>query len=333
LVSSLADRMASTSLVTPGCAYLVGAGPGGLGCLTVRAVQVLSGCDVVLYDRLVPQEVVRLAGPSAEVRYVGKEGNVDTDKMKVHQDEISGQIAKLAREGKSVCRLKGGDPMIFGRVGEEMEELVNAGVPFEIVPAVTACLAAAADARVPLTFRNASRSLRILTMNPTTTKDANFDWSQFTAPSTTYALYMGLSAISIVCENMMAAGVPGSTPMAVVDRASTPHVQVVAGTVDSLPAAVQGRTDLPGPALVLLGEVVGLRERLGGTSPPAPPEVAGSGAALACAMSALPAMDDDALLALRGRMDEVLAARRRARDEPVGVGEEEPPAARRRADS
>lgn len=293
-------------VVQPGCVYLVGAGPGSVNLLTVRAVEVLSACDVVLHDRLVPSEIVQLAKSTAEVRYVGKEGNVNTEKMKVQQDDISGQLVRLAKDGLSVCRLKGGDPMIFGRVGEEMEELADAGVPFEIVPAVTACLAAGADARVPLTFRNASTSLRVHTMNPTTTKDANFDWSQFAAPSTTYALYMGLSALGTVCDRMMAGGVSGTTPMAVVDRASLPEMQVVAGTVSTLPAAVQGRTDLAGPALVFLGDVVGLRERLGGSLPPAP---ARTDAALAGALAALPSLSEDGLQQLQDRLTELLASK------------------------
>lgn len=304
--------------VTAGAVYLVGAGPGSVGLLTVRAVEVLSFCDVVLHDRLVSPEIVRLAKASSDVRYVGKDAGVSTEKMKGQQDDISGQLVALARQGLSVCRLKGGDPMIFGRVGEEMEELANAGVPFEIVPAVTAALAAGADARVPLTFRKLSTSLHIHTMNASTTKDAAFDWKQFAAPSQTHALYMGLGVCGDVCSHLRAAGVPGNMPMAVVDRASMPAMQVVAGTVDTLPALVQGRDDLQGPAMCILGEVVALRERLSGSSPPAPPA---PDAALVASLAALPALGEAALRTLRARIDDLLAQR-------DDSSEQQPPAKR-----
>jgi len=293
-------------LIAPGVVYLVGAGPGAVGLLTVRAVQVICNADAVLHDRLVPSEVVALAKQSAEVRYVGKDGDVSTDKMKGQQDSISAQLVALAQRGLSVCRLKGGDPMIFGRAGEEMEELAAAGVPYEVVPGVTAALAAAADARIPLTFRNVSMALRVHTMNPTTTRDPNFDWSQFAAASTTYALYMGLSALQSVCEKMIAAGVPGPTPMAVVDRASLAAMQVVAGTVATLPGLVAGRVGLEGPALVLLGDVVALRDRL--ISKPSPPP-GSSGAKHATVLVALPQLSDAELVAARARIDELLARR------------------------
>merc|ERR1719203_738290 len=131
--------------------------------------------------------------------------------------------------------------MIYGRVGEEMQELAAAGIPYEVVPAVTAALSAAADARVPLTFRKVATSLRFVTMNSTTTRDEAFDWTQFSAPSTTYALYMGLSVLEIVCQRLEGVGVPADRPMAVVDRASLPTMQVVVGTVRTLPALVKGR--------------------------------------------------------------------------------------------
>lgn len=292
--------------VEAGAVYLVGAGPGAVGLLTVRAVEVLCSCDVVLHDRLVPLEVVRLARPSAEVRYVGKDGGVSTERMKGQQDDISAQLVALARQGLSVCRLKGGDPLIYGRGGEEMEQLAAAGVPYEVVPAVTAVLAAGADACVPLTFRNVATSLRVHTMNASTTRDEHFDWAQFAAPAVTYALYMGLSALGEVSARMVAAGVPGDTPMAVVDRASLPAMQVVAGTLEALPAAVRGRSDLEGPALVLLGRAVALRGRLQGRRPAAPPAPAAAAAAL---LARLPELDGAGLRRVRARVDELLEAR------------------------
>ncbi|CAE7350341.1 cysG [Symbiodinium sp. CCMP2456] len=299
--------------VHPGCVYLVGAGPGSAKLLTLRALEVLQSCDVILYDRLA-QEVIGLAKPTAEVRYVGKETNVPTAEMKVHQDSISSQLAALAKQGKSVCRLKGGDPMIFGRAGEEMEELVAAEVPYEVVPAVTACLAAGADARVPLTYRNCATSLRVQTMNPSTIKDEKFDWSQFAAPSATFALYMGLSVVESVTQKMMAAGVSAETPMALVDRASLPEMQVVAGTVATLAAAVKDRKDLPGPALILMGEVVGMRDRLAGSLPPP----SSSQPALALIRSTLPALGDDELRQLQQQAGDLLAARAKRKLEQAG---------------
>lgn len=298
--------------VEAGCVYLVGAGPGGVGLLTLRAAEVLAACDVVLHDRLVPAEVVRLARPSAQVRYVGKDAGVKSAEMKGQQDDISSQLVTLAKQGLSVCRLKGGDPMIYGRVGEEMLELASAGVPYEIVPAVTAALAAGAEARAPLTYRNTATVLRFCTMNSTTTRDPKFDWCQFAAASTTHVLYMGLASLPGACEHMREAGVLGSTPMAVVDRASLPTAQVVAGTVDTLPELVQGRTDLAGPALVLLGEVVALRERLAGLPAPPPPPTR---AALVTMLSQLPSLGAADLRTLRGRIDELLAAGAKAEGE------------------
>lgn len=296
----------AASPVAPGVVYLVGAGPGGVGLLTVRAVEVLVSCDAVLHDRLVPSEITRLARPDAEVRYVGKDGDVATGKMKAQQDDISSQLVELARRGLSVCRLKGGDPMIYGRAGEEMEMLAAAGVAYEVVPAVTAALAASADACVPLTFRGVSTALRIHTLNPTTTTDPSFDWTQFGAPMTTYALYMGLKALPGVCEKLQTAGIPGLTPMAVVDRASMAESQTVAGTVATLPAVVRERPDLVGPAIVILGDVVALRSRLEGPKPPAIPPPR---ALLAAQLASLPALDDDALLALKCQADALLASR------------------------
>lgn len=296
----------SVGSVHPGCVYLVGAGPGSVELLTLRALEVLRSCDVVLYDRLVPDEVVALAKPTAEVRYVGKGTDVSTAKMKVQQDDISGQLVALAKEGKAVCRLKGGDPSIFGRVGEEMEELSAGEIPFEVVPAVTACLAASADARVPLTFRNCATALRVQTMNPSTIRDERFDWAQFAAPSTTFALYMGLNVVEGVTQKMIAAGVSPATPMVLVDRASLPDMQVVVGTVETLTTMVKGRTDLPGPALIIMGEVVGMRERIAGLRAPRAPKMR---PALASILSGLPSLSDDELKELQMQAGELLNAR------------------------
>lgn len=287
----------SVGSVQPGCVYLVGAGPGSVELLTLRALEVLRSCDVVLYDRLVPDEACD--------RFVREGTDVSTAKMKVQQDDISGQLVALAKEGKAVCRLKGGDPSIFGRVGEEMEELSAGEIPFEVVPAVTACLAASADARVPLTFRNCATSLRVQTMNPSTIRDERFDWAQFAAPSTTFALYMGLNVVEGVTQKMMAAGVSPATPMALVDRASLPEMQVVVGTVETLTTMVKGRSDLPGPALIIMGEVVGMRERIAGLRAPRPK----TRPALASILSGLPSLSDDELKELQMQAGELLNAR------------------------
>ncbi|CAK9029664.1 unnamed protein product [Durusdinium trenchii] len=257
-------------------------------------------------------EVVRLAKPTATVTYVGKGTDVSTAKMKVQQDDISSQLVALAKEGKSVCRLKGGDPSIFGRVGEEMEELCAGEVPFEVVPAVTACLAASADARVPLTFRNCATAVRVQTMNPSTIKDERFDWSQFAAPGTTFALYMGLNVVEGVTQKMLCAGVAPGTPMALVDRASLPEMQVVAGTVETLPELVKERSDLPGPALILMGEVVGLRERIAGLRAPVP--TLGQ-PAIASVLAQLPSLSDDELRQLQQEVEETRQQRKRKREE------------------
>eukprot|EP00435_Cladocopium_sp_Y103_P055525 s861_g18.t1 len=266
----------------------------------------VKGPDEHLQKKRVRMKVVALAKPTAEVRYVGKGTDVSTAKMKVQQDDISGQLVALAKEGKAVCRLKGGDPSIFGRVGEEMEELSAGEIPFEVVPAVTACLAASADARVPLTFRNCATALRVQTMNPSTIRDERFDWAQFAAPSTTFALYMGLNVVEGVTQKMIAAGVSPATPMVLVDRASLPDMQVVVGTVETLTTMVKGRTDLPGPALIIMGEVVGMRERIAGLRAPRAPKMR---PALASILSGLPSLSDDELKELQMQAGELLNAR------------------------
>lgn len=314
--------MAATGLrgVSPGMVYLVGAGPGAVHMLTLRAAEVLMSCDVVLHDRLVPAEVVNLAKPGAEVRYVGKDAGVSSEKMKGHQDEISLLMVEYGKKGLSVCRLKGGDPMIYGRAGEEMEELAKAGVPYEVIPAVTAALAAGAEARIPLTYRNLSTRLQFHTLNTSTIRDERFDWKIFNTRSTTHAIYMGLGILGDACQQLLAAGVSGSVPMAVIDRASLPSMQVVTGTVETLPDLVKGTPDLTGPAIVLLGEVVSLRERL--ASLPLPVE-APAAASLVTSLALLPSLNEEGLRALIAGAEARLRGLQSA-DAPRDAGDQPP---------
>mmetsp|Transcript_58401 Transcript_58401/g.123882 ORF Transcript_58401/g.123882 Transcript_58401/m.123882 type:complete len:316 (-) Transcript_58401:15-962(-) len=300
----MASSSESVGGVAAGKVYLVGAGPGGMGLLTLRALEVLCSADVILYDRLVPMDIVKLAKPGAELRNVGKEGTASTEKMKVQQDDIGVQLVDLAKKGCSVCRLKGGDPMIFARIGEEMEACASGGVPFEVVPAVTAALAGAADAWVPLTYRKQATEVRILTMNPSATKDPAFDWNQFVAPNVTFCLYMGLAVLPTVSEKLVAAGVPSDRPMAIVDRASLGASQTVSGTVGSLPSLTAARTDLTGPAMVILGDVVAIRDRLSGSAGASPQTIPTTPKQ---ALSAsLTSMSQEDLISLKAEIDTLL---------------------------
>ncbi len=234
----------------PGYVWLVGAGPGAADLLTVRAHRVLGEADVIVHDRLVTGEVLDLARRDAARIYVGK---ARADHC-LPQEEINALLVRLAREGKRVARLKGGDPFVFGRGGEEAEALHAAGVPFEVVPGITAALACAAQARIPLTHRDAARSLTFVTGH---TKDGQLsvDFAAL-ARGGTLAVYMSVATLPQLRDGLLSAGLDPATPAALIERGGTRAQRTLHGTLDSLvdegPAWSSN-----GPTLALIGAAVG----------------------------------------------------------------------------
>jgi len=244
-----------------GMVSLVGGGPGDPELLTLRALRVMQRANVVLYDHLVASAIVDLARRDAERLYVGKESNNHA----LPQEEINLLMVQLAREGKRVVRLKGGDPYVFGRGGEEIETLAAHGIPFEVVPGITAACGAAAYAGIPLTHRDHAHSCVFVTGH---LKDGTLDlnWDVLTRPKQTVVIYMGVHGLETLCEQLMAHGLDGRTPAALVEKATLPQQRVLAGTIATLAQiAADGR--VKPPALVIVGEVVRLRGSLGWFSP------------------------------------------------------------------
>ena len=251
-----------------GTVVLVGAGPGDPGLLTIKGLRALSDADVIVHDRLVSDEVLALARRDAERVAVGKQAG----RACIAQEEISALLVELARAGKRVVRLKGGDPFVFGRGGEELEALRDAGVPYEVVPGITAALACAAYAGVPLTHRDHAQSVRLVTAHTKDSLDA-LDWNALAQERQTLAVYMGVGLLEQLREKLVAHGRAPSTPFALVENGSRAEQRVVAGTLEDLPRLARAHA-VQSPALLLLGEVAGLAERLAWFGAPVLGEVA-----------------------------------------------------------
>ena len=251
-----ASHIAAAYRAAPGTVYLVGAGPGDPDLLTLRAARLLAQADVVVYDHLVGADVLDLIDPNAQRIYVGKERNHHTLK----QEQINELLVRLAREGKAVVRLKGGDPFVFGRGGEELEILAAEGVPFEVIPGVTAGCGVAAYAGIPLTHRDYAQSCMFVTGH---LKDGtcDLDWSALARRRQTVVIYMGLTGLAGICEQLIAQGLPRDWPAAVVEQGTRPGQRVVAATLATLADQVQA-AGLQSPCLTIVGEVVRLRDRL-----------------------------------------------------------------------
>ncbi|MDX1375466.1 MAG: siroheme synthase CysG [Burkholderiales bacterium] len=256
LLERLLGETGATSEAPAGMVYLVGGGPGDPGLLTLRALQVMQRADVVLYDHLVAKGILDLARRDAERLYVGKEA----DNHALPQQDINALMVRLAREGRRVVRLKGGDPYVFGRGGEEIETLAQAGVPFEVVPGVTAACGAAAYAGIPLTHRDYAHSCVLVTGH---LKDGTLDlnWDALARPKQTVVIYMGVRGLAQLCEQLVAHGLERDTPAALVEKATLATQRVVEGTLATLPA-LAAHGDVRPPALVIVGEVVTLRTKL-----------------------------------------------------------------------
>lgn len=240
----------------PGEVALVGAGPGDPGLLTLRALRALQNADVVLYDRLVSEAVLDLARRDAERVYVGKAAG----QAHASQDQINALLIKLAHAGKRVCRLKGGDPFIFGRGGEELEALAAAGIRFEVVPGVTAAAGCAAYAGIPLTHRDHAQALTLVTGHGKDETD-NIDWPALARPGQTAVFYMGLGQLQSIVANLRKHGAPAERAAAVVEQGTRPSQRVVTATLADLAATVEA-AGIESPALLIVGEVTRLHQTL-----------------------------------------------------------------------
>ncbi|HSH55183.1 MAG TPA: siroheme synthase CysG [Methylotenera sp.] len=236
--------------------FLVGGGPGDPDLLTFRALRLMQQCDVCVYDKLVSPEVMELVRRDAELIYVGK----SRDQHTLPQEEINELLAKLALQGKRVLRLKGGDPFIFGRGGEEIETLMAHGVPFQVVPGITAANGVSSYAGIPLTHRDYAQACLFITGH---LKDGtiDLDWAAMARPKQTVVIYMGLVGLADICKRLIAEGVPSTMPAAVIQQGTTQRQRVVTATLADLAEKV-GAAEMKPPCLTIIGEVVQLREKL-----------------------------------------------------------------------
>ncbi|QXW26751.1 siroheme synthase CysG [Acinetobacter johnsonii] len=255
-----ADHLIEQALIEwkqpKGEVYLVGAGPGDPELLTLKALRLMQQADVVIYDRLVSAPIMELCRRDAEKIYVGKARSNHA----VPQDGINALLVKYASEGKRVCRLKGGDPFIFGRGGEEIQELFAAGIAFQVVPGITAASGCSAYAGIPLTHRDYAQSVRFLTGH---LKEGSpeLPWNELVYQNQTLVLYMGLVGLEKICENLIAHGQRPNMPVALVSKGTTPEQKVVVGTLADIASKV-AEHQIQAPTLTIIGDVVSLREQL-----------------------------------------------------------------------
>ena len=238
-----------------GKVWLVGAGPGDPDLLTLKAARLLASAEAVVYDHLVGPAIIDMIPPGARRVYAGKEAGNHA----LPQGEINQVLVDLGRDGLQVVRLKGGDPFIFGRGGEEMQAVTAAGLACEIVPGITAAAGAAASTGIPLTHREYAQTL-VFATGHLKNDSVDLDWATLARPNQTVVIYMGLGALHIICRELVAHGLPADTPAAVIHAATTPQQRSVQSTLADLPAAVR-EAGIRAPALIMIGEVVALEGR------------------------------------------------------------------------
>jgi uroporphyrin-III C-methyltransferase / precorrin-2 dehydrogenase / sirohydrochlorin ferrochelatase len=237
--------------------YLVGAGPGDPDLLTFKALRLMQQCDVVLHDRLIAPQVLELVRRDARRLFVGK----SRSQHAVPQEQINAELVRLAQQGLRVLRLKGGDPFIFGRGGEEIDTLMAHGIPFQVVPGITAASGCAAYAGIPLTHRDYAQSCVFVTGHARKDGTLDLHWDQLARRGQTVVVYMGLHTLPALCAELIAHGLPGDWPAAMIEEGTSPSQRVVVGTLGDLPQRVEAAA-LKGASLLIVGEVVRLREQL-----------------------------------------------------------------------
>jgi uroporphyrin-III C-methyltransferase len=262
---AIAAKRDGVPVFAPGHVWLAGAGPGDPGLLTLDALAGLTQADVVVHDALVDERVLALAGPQARLEFAGKRGG----KPSATQADISQRLVELARAGSRVLRLKGGDPFVFGRGGEEALTLAAAGIPFRIIPGVTAGLAALASASIPATLRGINRAVIFAAGHGA---EEDFDWTALARTGQPIVFYMVMHNLEQITGALMKAGLDGATPAAVIASATTPKQRVLVSSLEKLAAASRGE-NLEPPAIVVVGEIVKMREELIGQTAPTEKQV------------------------------------------------------------
>lgn len=252
-VADTTEQLLTEPLDHRGEVVLVGAGPGDAGLLTLKGLQQIQQADVVVYDRLVSDDIMNLVRRDADRVFVGKRAGYHC----VPQEEINQILLREAQNGRRVVRLKGGDPFIFGRGGEELETLCNAGIPFSVVPGITAASGCSAYSGIPLTHRDFAQGVRLVTGHLKT--DGEMDWENLAAEKQTLVFYMGLNQAPAIREKLIAHGMAAEMPVAIVENGTTVSQKVVSGTLEQLDLLAQ---QMASPALIIVGRVVSLRDKL-----------------------------------------------------------------------
>lgn len=252
-ITETTEQLINEPLDHRGEVVLVGAGPGDAGLLTLKGLQQIQQADVVVYDRLVSDDIMNLVRRDADRVFVGKRAGYHC----VPREEINQILLREAQKGKRVVRLKGGDPFIFGRGGEELETLCNAGIPFSVVPGITAASGCSAYSGIPLTHRDYAQSVRLITGHLKT--GGELDWENLAAEKQTLVFYMGLNQAATIQQKLIEHGMPGEMPVAIVENGTAVTQRVIDGTLTQLGELAQ---QMNSPSLIIIGRVVGLRDKL-----------------------------------------------------------------------